>query len=69
MLLCLCWIKTVDFSHGSVLSLIDVLDVDLVGVIADAIHDCICQSVFTIADLAVPVFLLELRAEDGLKIA
>ena len=44
-------------------------DVDIVGVIADAIHDSICQSVFTIADLAVPVFLLELRAEDGLKIA
>ena len=62
---CFFRIQAVDLSHRDIFGRISALNVDLVGIVGDTIHDRIGKSALAAADLLIPFFLPELGAKDG----
>lgn len=64
-LLSLCRSQAIDLSRRTVFRWTDTLNVNLIGVVRNTIHDGIVKSALPTADLLVPLIFPELGAEDG----
>ena len=52
--------EAIYFTHGSVMIRIQSLDLDLVGIILDAIHDGVSKRIVITANALIPTFIEEL---------